>query len=296
MAALSDSIRAELLARRLPNGCWSWLANGRQAALEPTCLALLALHRAGQGPEPLLDRQLPDGSWAAFDGDTEPSGLTGLALVTLNALGIEGVYRQRAETWLIHTRGRESVWPWRWKFRTLDTKVQFNPGKFGWPWQPATCSWVVPTAFAVLALKQGVPFPRNRKLADRTLCGVAMLLDRACPAGGWNAGNGIVYGHPMLPHMDATAIALIALQLEPPEAITELSLHWVEQNVHCCMSPWSLAWAILSFHVYDHELNLLRDRLSGIAKSTNQFDSATLAVVALALDCTMGNNPFKVHA
>jgi hypothetical protein len=293
MAPFSDSIRAKLLAHRLSNGCWSWLANGRQAALEPTCLALLALH--GAGAEPLLDRQLGDGSWAAFDGDTEPSGLTGLALLTLNALGVEAVYRQRAESWLISTRGRESVWPWRWKFRILDTRAQFNPGKFGWPWQPATCSWAMPTAFAVLALKQSAAFHRNRKLADRALCGVAMLLDRACPGGGWNAGNGIVYGHPMLPHMDATAIALLALQNEPPAAITELSLCWLEEKVSSCTSPWSLAWAILAFHVHERKLDLLRDRLSHIAKATNEFDNATLAVAALALDCTTGNNPFKVH-
>jgi hypothetical protein len=294
--ALSDSLHAELLARRLSNGWWSWLANGCQAALEPTCLALLALHRAGQGPEPLLDRQLRDGSWAAFDGDTESSGLMGLALLTLNAFGVEDVQRRRAETWLIHARGRESVWPWRWKFRTLDTRVQFNPAKFGWPWQPATCSWVVPTAFAVLALKQSATFPRNGKLSDRVRQGIEMLLDRACPEGGWNAGNGVVCGHPMLPHMDATAIALLALQHESPAAITELSLRWLEERVCSCTSPWSLAWAILAFHVYDHELNFLRDRLSRIAKASNVFDNATLAVAALALDCATGNNPFRVYS
>jgi hypothetical protein len=293
--ALSDSIRAELHARRLSNGCWSWVASGCQAALEPTCLALLALHRAAGGPEALLNRQLRDGSWASFDGDTEPSGLTGLALLTLNALGIEDVQRQRTETWLIHTRGRESVWPWKWKFRTLDTRAQFNPAKFGWPWQPATCSWVVPTAFALLALKQSAALHRNGKLSDRVRHGIEMLLDRVCPEGGWNAGNGVVYEHPMLPHIDATAITLLALQHEAPAAITTLSLRWLEEKMRSWTSPWSLAWAILAFHVYDRELDFLRDRLSRTAKPTNKFDSATLAVAALALDCTTDNNPFRVY-
>ena len=38
------------------------------------------------------------------------------------------------------------------------------------------------------------------------------VLDRACPDGGWNAGNGVVYGVPLAPHLDDTAIALLALQ------------------------------------------------------------------------------------
>jgi hypothetical protein len=32
-----------------------------------------------------------------------------------------------------------------------------------------------------------------------------MLLDRMCPGGGWNAGNSVVYGVPLTPHIDATA-------------------------------------------------------------------------------------------
>ncbi len=37
-----------------------------------------------------------------------------------------------------------------------------------------------------------------------------MLLDRVCPGGGWNAGNGVVYGVALAPHPDDTAIALLA--------------------------------------------------------------------------------------
>jgi hypothetical protein len=37
-----------------------------------------------------------------------------------------------------------------------------------------------------------------------------MLLDRACVGGGWNSGNSVVYGLPLLPHVEATAIALCA--------------------------------------------------------------------------------------
>lgn len=37
-------------------------------------------------------------------------------------------------------------------------------------------------------------------------------LDRACPGGGWNAGNSVAFGVPLDPHPDFTAMALLALR------------------------------------------------------------------------------------
>ena len=56
---------------------------------------------------------------------------------------------------MIDARGREASWFWRWKLRTFDNKVQFDPAKFGWSWVSGTTSWVIPTAFALIALQQG---------------------------------------------------------------------------------------------------------------------------------------------
>jgi hypothetical protein len=294
---LSDLIRAELLGRRLPCGRWSWLPNLCQAALEATCLAFLVLASASQSPDlqPLLEQQLKDGSWPALDGDTEPSGLTGLALITLNTLGGQGVSRQRAQEWLLMSRGRESQWPWKWKFRALDARVQFDPDKFGWPWQPATCSWVVPTALSVLALKQTPASSVDRRVAHRIRRGVEMLLDRACPQGGWNAGNGVVYGSAMALHLDATALVLLALQDEPLSSAIRLGLRWLEQEALLCPAPWSLAWVILALDVYDRGLRPLQDQLLSITAPLHELDTATLAVALLALGCETGKNPFEVR-
>lgn len=46
---------------------------------------------------------------------------------------------------------------------------------------------------------------------ERIKMGVAMLLDRMCPGGGWNSGNGIAFGVALDPYIDATAIAVLAL-------------------------------------------------------------------------------------
>ena len=239
----------------------------------------------------LLNLQNFDGSWQAIAGDQEGCGLAGLAVLTLHNFGVERSAEQ-AIKWLVQCSGKEARWHWRWKFRARDTHVRFNPGRYGWPWQSGTLSWVVPTAFAVIALKQCFAERGSRKIAKRILLGVQMLLDRACPNRGWNAGNGVVYGTPMSPHLDATAIALLALQRERECALIAKSLLWLKHEARTCRSAWSLAWSILVMHGYGLPVNEERQRLW--AMSRDQFeDTATVAITAIALDCTEQRNPFQ---
>lgn len=264
-------------------------------AVEPTCLALLALRSKNvPGAEILIHTQRDDSGWGAFEGDDESSGLAGLVLLTLNTLGASERACDRAANWLLQTRGREADWSRKWKFRTTDTRVCFDPGKFGWPWQPGACSWIVPTAFALLALKQSFPCHRPRRLVLRLRRGIGMLLDRACPGGGWNAGNGVVYRCPMVPHIDATAIALLALQGERLTEIIKCGLAGLEHEASACQTPWSLAWSILALHSWTRPVNCLQQHLTRLAESDPFDDTATLAVTILALDCSNLGNPFKV--
>src|SRR6266567_3674988 len=284
MGALLNRIHASLRTRRLSCGGWPFLRGSHQIALEPTCLALLALRRKPcANAQVLLDAQRPEGSWGSFATDDEASGLTGLALLTLNNLGTFPGPAARAADWLFEAKGREASWLWKWKFRTTDTRVLFDPDKFGWPWEPETCSWVVPTAFALLALKQSFPCCRKGRVAYRIQRSVEMLLDRACPRGGWNAGNGVVYGVAMEPHFDATAMALLALRSEPQNKLIKSSLGWIQRQSCTCLSPWSLAWSILALDAYDLPVELLQQRLINLTKPDETDDTATLAVIALAL-------------
>jgi hypothetical protein len=244
----------------------------------------------------LLKAQHPDGSWGSFAADDEASGLTGLLLLTLNTLGTFPDAASRAIDWLLDASGREASWIWKWKFRTTDTRVRFDPEKFGWPWEPGTCSWVVPTAFALLALKQSFPCCRTLRIVYRIQRGVEMLLDRACPSGGWNAGNGVVYGASMAPHVDATAIALLALRGEPRRELIDRSLAWLEHQSLSCWAPWSLAWSIIALNAYEMLVAPLQQRLATITEPDEIDDTATLATVDLALDCTASGNPFKLIA
>ncbi len=291
-----------LVDRQSRDGGWPSTRGCDQSALEPTCLALLALS-ADDGPARdraihfLLEMQNPNGSWPAFAGDdTEGCGLTGLALYALLCCGVTCEWTHRAARWLLNLKGWESHWLWKWKFRTTDRHVRFDPDKFGWPWTPETVSWVVPTAYSLLALKHPPAPSQTELLRLRIQRGVEMLFDRACPNGGWNAGNGVVYGEPMTPHLDATALALLALRSEPANELVAASLDWLQRRSQTCFAPWSLSWAILALNAYDLPTGPLLAPLADISNPDQIQDSATVAVVSLALDCATGSNVFSEGA
>jgi hypothetical protein len=123
-----------------------------------------------------------------------------------------------------------------------------------------------------------------------------MLYDRICPQGGWNAGNGVVYGVPLAPHPDATALALLALLSETLNDFVTASLDWLERRADTCFAPWSLAWTILALDAFGRPTELLTDRLSCITEHGPINDCATLAVASLALRCAEGLNVFGVDS
>lgn len=297
---LLGDIRSEIKRRALLQGGWSSGAGG-QAGVEVTGLALLALRYSGrvsdQGRDFLLQMQNTNGSWPAFRGD-DPEGCwtTSVAVIALLAHqpGREPV--QRAIQWLLGNEGREAHWFWNLKFRFADRKVQFDPNKHGWPWIPGTVSWVIPTAFSLIALKQAFSCCQTQRVTERIRVGLEMLFDRACPDGGWNAGNGVVLGSPLKPHIDPTAIALLALTDRATHQTTRHALSWLRANVRQCSAPYSLAWASLAFT--EHELEAFAsciDRLhQAIMSRATPVNIETLSVAAIALGIAEGEpNPFQ---
>lgn len=283
-------VRALLARRQLPSSGWAGLASSPQASLETSALAYMALSadfaRAREGArEFFLGTQNPNGSWPAFAGDDkEGCWATSLVLIALGHDFETISQRLNGVEWLLQLSGQESHWLWKWKFRTADRHVRFDPDKFGWPWIPHTNSWVAPTAFSILALDQlpcDCSFPARTR---RIEIGVQMLLDRACPGGGWNAGNGIVYGNPMAPHPDVTAIALLALRNRTQDSIVRSSIAWLEKVTPTLNSPWSLGWSILALATHQKPTDSFLERLSRWPNLDWVDDSSTLAVISLALD------------
>jgi len=268
--------------------------------MEATCLASLALGTEAAANSSaaiflLLKTQLRDGSWPAFQGDSEGSWTTALAVCTLNLTGDFATQRDKGVRWLLANRGREGHWFWRWKFKTADREVRFDPDRYGWPWSPGTVSWVIPTAFSVVAIKQFTVCNRSEASERRIRLGVEMLLDRVCVGGGWNSGNSVVYGVKLPRHVEATAVALLALQDEPRSGIIQASLDWLESLADEIDAMSSLSWCILTMFVYQRRIDELKRRLAAIVGDGSTIrNNATLATALLALRCGEMIHPFMV--
>ena len=286
-----STLLAELSLRQLPCGGWAALASSSQPAIEPTCYSALALGSAPvagveRAQNFLLITQNPNGSWPVFPGDDREGGwVTSLAVMALRDLVLAIPARLRGFHWLLNCAGKESNWFWKWKFRTADRHVRFDPNKYGWPWSPDAVSWVVPTAFAILALNQ-IPCSCGglERLPFRVDRGIEMLMDRACPGGGWNAGNGVVYGTALAAHADDTAIALLALRGREKDPLVQDSIGYLERVAPTLTAPWSLAWAILALAAHRRRIAALCNSLAAIPDLSGTEDTSTLALVCLALD------------
>jgi hypothetical protein len=242
-----EELRLLLVRRQSLSGGWAALSFSSQPALEPTALACIALGSEFNGARDratqfLLRTQNSNGSWPVFLGDDhEGSWITALVLIALRDQAEAIPTGLKGFSWLLGSAGEESNWLWKWKFRTTDRHVRFDPDKFGWPWIPHTNSWVVPTAFSILALNQ-LPCTCGLEAApSRERLGIEMLLDRVCPDGGWNAGNGLVYGFALVPHPDDTAIAMLALHGHQKVPAVQMSLEWLEEIAPTLGAPWSLS-------------------------------------------------------
>jgi len=289
-----------------------WGHQGDRGSIESTCLAMLALYRQShleQSPaaRALKDVQNPEGSWPAFPGD-EPGGcwVTALAVLALLATGSDVMSLSPAIRWLLDARGREASWFWRWRFEAADQSVRFDPAKFGWSWAPGTTSWVIPTAFSVIALCQvrNLGINRTDVVTERIGLGVSMLLDRICPGGGWNAGNGMAFGVQCSAYIDATAITLLSLAGHETEPGVRASLAWLVKGLLGCPSPYSLAWGVLALATYrdisneaEMVLSCATNELTAlIERGLGMGDVCTVAVCALAFDAVEGYNVFEVRS
>jgi hypothetical protein len=295
---LAARCEQDILKNQLPSGGWGFGTN-RQWATEPTCFALLALRlQPSSVHEPgvrlLLSCQNANGSWPAFvDDDTEGSWVTALAVLTLMRLTTGWNAVDRGFGWLLNTQGRESHWLMKWRYRFLDRNVKFQPDKYGWPWTPGSSSWVVPTAYTLIALRRYFACCMPEAVAQRVRRGVEMLFDRACPGGGWNAGNGVAFGVPLTPHPDVTALALIALRPQKHHPFIRASLDWLLSQEPEVSSLYSLSWIAISLAAFGLPAGHVWEKLFRLhSEARTGKDCQALALTHLALHAHNGPSPF----
>jgi hypothetical protein len=113
--------------------------------------------------------------------------------------------------------------------------------------------------------------------------------------GGWNAGNGVVYGSPLRPQAETTAIALLPLQDEARSPMIHSGLDWLKTRSPSIRSADSLAWCILCLFVYQEPVTELKEALATrVRENIASENNATLATALLALKCGEIIHPFEV--
>jgi hypothetical protein len=271
------------LLRRAQNADGGWgYRPGLQSTTEPTAWSVLAL-QAHEDPSGkilssardwLRQTQTDKGAWPTGSGKEAGCWVTALAclaLVTMPDTSKDAVIR--GTKWLCDTWPAEGSLLWRLRQRWQEksaTVVHQDHSLRGWGWTPNTASWVEPTAYTLIMFQNVPEELRPPKAAKRIQLGEKMLYDRACPDGGWNAGNPLVYGVPGVARVGPTAWALLALRDHKDHSANLKGLEWLDQSSQNLRSPGSLALAHLCLKVYGRAREPIEPKLEDFY-SCNQF-------------------------
>ena len=287
-----------LLRAQNPDGSWGYRP-ASPSRVEPTSWALLALAECSDaegvaraldaGQRWLLARQSGDGSWPAGPpGDSASGWPTSLACIFLLKQRGASEPLRRGLHWLSNAWPGDSGWGWRLRRWVSGLGRQFplgqDPSLCGWSWNAGTASWVEPTSYALLALRNAPQDLLSDVAVRRSELGERFLLDRVCDAGGWNCGNPSVYGVPGQPQVLQTAWALLALRQNKKGAEISRSLNWLEQALPALKAPASLAAGQLCLAAWGIQLPSLEARLERSFERNRFLDNVVVAAwAALAL-------------
>ena len=262
----------ERLAASVPGG---YFALG-EAASEPTALAGLAMRANGNvdaarlAADWLRNHQSEEGSVGVSASQSTPCWPTSLAILLWQTMDDPDKYAAPI------AKGVE------WALREKGTTQEHRPTighdtmLIGWSWAANTHSWLEPTAMFVMALKGlGLSWhPRTRE-------GVRLLVDRLLPHGGCNCGNTIVLGQELLPHVQSTGIAMMALAGESdPDPRIELSLQYLEQELSGETTTASLCYGLMGLSAH---LRSPADRFAWLESASQRSSRQGLSAYKLAL-------------
>ncbi len=219
---------------------------------EPTAIAALAMlawdpvryeEQIARNEAWLAARQQPDGSIAPNEQLAEPGWGTSWALLELAArrsyLGensaIKSIDVPRALAWLLNTRGETAP---------RSPSMGHDSTLLGWPWVVSTHTWLEPTCLAVMALQA-----HGHAGHPRCVEGIHVVKDRLLARGGANYGNTLVLGQQLLPHLQPTGIALMALAGTTDESgLQAKARNYLLRELPALPGAASLAYGLLGLH------------------------------------------------
>lgn len=255
---------------------------GDPAAAEPAALAALALIEAGEFDAGyrhaswLGRTQAHAGSVGVFADQGAPAWSTGLAVLAWIHWGRRSgcaefqPHVDRAVEWILSSRGVT---------QPSTPELGHDPTLNGWSWAEGTHAWVEPSGFQILALK-GAGFGDHARVRE----GVRLLLDRQLPEGGCNYGNTFVLGQKLLPHIQPTAIAMLALWGEPEDSRRALGLAYLRREWRTIRGVASRCFAAMALKAYPETRDVVAsDMESLLAIPAAPVAGHTLALLALSL-------------
>jgi squalene-hopene cyclase-like protein len=253
------------------DGGWGAIA-GKQSNTESTALGLLALRSLEESRENpavrkaeqwLTNSQNSDGSWAYGAGAKTPSWSTALAVMALNDSAREVERLVKAGNWILAQEGsKPGILAKLILALSFQKKaVHLNDDLIGWSWTAGSFSWVEPTSYCLLALKKMKARLSAEAVKERVDQAELMIYDRMCEGGGWNYGNAAVYGDPLWPYPDITALALIALQDHSERNQNQVSLKVLTKAAETTDSGLAIGWSSICLSLYGHDNSELRKRL-----------------------------------
>ena len=276
-----------------PDGGWGAIA-GKQSNTESTALGLLALRSLDDSRENsvlekaeqwLANTQNPDGSWSYGAGSKAPSWSTALGVMALSDSSVEAEPLVRAGNWILAQEGsKPGILAKLILALSFQKKaVHLNDDLVGWSWTPGSFSWVEPTSYCLIALKKIKSRLSAKAVQERVDQAELMIYDRMCEGGGWNYGNAAVYGDPLWPYPDITALALIALQDHKERNDNRISLRALSKMAETTDSGLALGWATICLSVYGEDISELRKRLDQkFAKTKFLGETKPVALAILA--------------
>lgn len=270
---------------------------GGNAHTEPTAIAALAMsawepsryqEQIARNEAWLAERQQPDGSVAPNEQLAEPGWGTSWALLELSARrsllphasSAESINSSKAIAWLLSISGA-----------TMERSISMGHDStlLGWPWVTTTHTWLEPTCLAVMALKA-----HGHAAHPRCVEGIRVVKDRLLPRGGANYGNTLVLGQELLPHLQPTGLALMALAGTTDESgLQTKARDYLLRELPLLPGASSLALGILGLHAQGYELPEAASLLQAAAarvlrRDTSPYRLALLCWAVWAIEQPLG--------
>ncbi len=266
------------LAATLPCG---YAPNGLPAT-EPTAVASLALVHANRsdaavvGLNWLATNQASEGTLGINAAEKTPNWPTNWAIMAWVATGKRDPKLafakpiRQAVDWLATMEGQP--------MHAADD-LGHDASLKGWPWVAGTHSWIEPTALALLALR--AVGQANHPRAQEA---IRLLYDRQLPHGGCNYGNTIVLGQELVPHVQPTGLAMLALAGEPdPKGHIARGLKFLQANLGPETATASLCYGLFALTAHHQRPAQANEWLQSASQRTFAGDNSPYKLALLAL-------------